>query len=357
MSSSVSTQVTTAVLSNYANSWCGGCCSGSGTNVPFPCLQYSTIVARVGVFQRIIEGSNWHKQNTYAMTYNGYGAPALYSTLAAGVGIFSTIIIDNTFDCDYTTTPATYADDGSIVQYDTFVSRDAYFAVTALTNSWNSFSTTCISYDPRFSGVGPTGPPGPLGPIGPTGQTGAGATGPTGITGPAGPDGPAGPAGGPINLTLAYTFSNTSPATDTNSAAFVIQGGLAVSTNAVVQQLTTVGPEFQTINRVAATTTPAVLDCSLGSVFYHSTFNTNITANFVNLTSTEKTATTIDLVLQQGGLPYYANAIQINGRSAQFVWKNGSLPTTTPYSTDVQKFKFLYISGNYKILSELTSYN
>jgi hypothetical protein len=355
--SSIDNEIQIAELSNLDNVWCGGCSSSAANAVPYPCLQYSTIVARVGVFQRINESSNWHHKNTYAMTYNGYGAPAAYSTLAAGVGIFSTIVITNDVTaCDYTTVPAVYDDNGTVIKYDTFVARDAFFAVTALTTTCSNYSTVCINFDPRFSGVGPTGPPGPRGVTGATGMTGAGATGPTGMTGPAGPIGSAGPAGPSVDPTFTYAFTNPTPATSVSTAAFVIGGGLSVGCNAIVKNLTVIGPEFQTI-RPATQSAVVSENCSLGSVFYHSSFSANIVANFIGLTSTEKTATTIDLVFQQSSLGFYANGIQINGSPAPFIWRGGVPPTPLPYSTEIQSLKFLYINGAYTILGDWASYN
>ena len=358
--SSVDNEILNAELTNFNNGFCGGCAGASpGTGVPFPCIQYSTIVARVGVFQRIIEGSDWHLQNTYASNYNGYGLPSVYSTLAAGVGIFSTIVITNSFDCDYTTTPSLLDEAGAIIQYDTFVSRDAYFAITSLTNSWAGFSTICNNYDPRYSGIGPTGHAGPRGPTGPIGPTGVGPTGPRGNAGPAGPIGnvgATGPAGPNINPAIRYTFTNATPATSISTAAIVIKGGLSVGSNAIINKLSVIAPQFQTINQVYQNTTVNE-NCALGSIFYHSSFSTNITANFTNLSVPEKTATKVDLVFQQNSVGYYANAIEINGSVKPFLWNNGMPPTPKAYSTEIQSIKFMYINGAYKILSDWASYN
>jgi hypothetical protein len=364
MSSSVSTQIAIAELNNLNHGFCGGCCGGNkpATGVPFPCLQYSTIVAKVGVFQRIIEGSNWNLKNTYASNYNGYGMPSVYSTLAAGSAVFSTIVITNTFACDYTTTPSLIDENGTIIQYDTFVSRDAYFNVACLTNNWSKFSTFCINYDPRYSGVGPTGPAGPRGPagqVGPVGPTGAGETGPKGDAGANGPEGhkgDTGPAGGPFDPLIKYTFTNTTEATNVSTAAVVIKGGLAVGSNAIINNLSVIGPQFQTITQGLQSTT-VTEDCSKSAIFYHSSFSTNITANFINLVSNEKTATTVDLVFQQGSIGHYANAIKIDGSATQFIWRNGAPPAPSPYSTEIQSFNFLYINGAYKVLSDWASYN
>lgn len=361
MSSSVSTQIAIAELNNLNHGFCGGCCGGgaTATGVPFPCLQYSTIIAKVGVFQRIIEGSNWNLHNTYASNYNGYGMPSVYSTLAAGTGVFSTIVITNTFACDYATTPSLTDENGTIIQYDTFVSRDAYFNVACLTNNWSKYSTFCINYDPLYSGVGPTGPAGPRGPVGPVGPTGAGDTGPQGIAGPAGPQGnvgDTGPVGPEINFWKPYTFKNPRPATNLSTAAFVIRGGLAVGSNAIINNLQVIQPQLQTIEQVDQNST-IVEDCSMGAIFYHSSFSTNIVANFINLPIVEKSATKIDLIFQQAALGHYANAIQIAGSNTPFFWRNGSPPAPSPYSTEIQSFNFLYINEGYKVLSDWASYN
>jgi len=362
MSSSVSTQIAIAELNNLNNGFCGGCCGGGGitaTGVPYPCLQYSTIIAKVGVFQRIIEGSCWNLQNTYASNYNGYGMPSVYSTLAAGVGVFSTIVITNTFACDYTTTPSLVDENGTIIQYDTFVSRDAYFNVACLTNSWDRYSTFCTNYDPLYSGKGPTGPAGPRGPVGPVGPTGAGATGPMGIAGPAGPQGNAGntgPVGPEIDFCKPYTFEDLTPATSITSAAFVINGGLAVGKNAIINNLQVIKPQLQTIYETYQSTT-VTEDCSLGSIFYHSSFSTNIVANFINLPNAEKSAAKVDLIFQQASLGYYANLIQIEGINTQFIWRNGTPPAPRPSSTEIQSLNFLYMNGAYKVLSDWASYN
>jgi hypothetical protein len=152
---------------------CSGCITGN-------CLQFSTLSARVGVFQMMHEGSNYTCQSNTGLTYDCYQNPVVYSTISARQGVFSTIIMtSNLFD--YATT-ALHADDCSFVNlYDTFVCRDPYFYTTVITDCVNNYSTVCATFR---QDIGPTGPRGIRGPEGPTGPTGPCCTGPTGPTGP-----------------------------------------------------------------------------------------------------------------------------------------------------------------------------
>lgn len=166
---------------------CGGCC---GNN----CLQYSTIVSRIGIFQTVHENPLYNQFSNTVATCNCFGEPILYSTISARHGLFSTIMLTNDF-FDYATTPASNAIDsnGFIYQYDIFVARDAYFYQTSLRNDYANYSSVCQVYSGAFCTAGPTGPMGPRGRTGPQGSTGP--TGMTGTTGPFGYTGTTGPTG------------------------------------------------------------------------------------------------------------------------------------------------------------------
>jgi len=152
---------------------CIGCATGS-------CLQFSTLTARVGVFQTIHEGSAYMCQSNFPLTYDCYQTPVVYSTISARQGIFSTIIMTSNI-LDYATVPL-HADSCDFVNlYDTFVCRDPYFNTTIITDCVNNYSTVCLTYR---QDIGPTGPRGIRGPEGPVGPTGPCCTGPTGPTGP-----------------------------------------------------------------------------------------------------------------------------------------------------------------------------
>lgn len=192
----------------------GSCTSDSGCGcICNKCMQFSTIVAKTAVFQRLHEGSSWAVQSNTGLTYDCFGNLLSYSTMSAREGIFSTILITNDY-LDYVTVPVTSNSDGFIHLYDVFVARDAYFLQTRLNGAYNKFSTICLTFDSNGCSIGPTGPRGLrglqgeigqtgwTGPTGNTGSTGPIGTGPTGHTGPTGVTGPTGSVGtGPTGPT------------------------------------------------------------------------------------------------------------------------------------------------------------
>lgn len=215
--SSVQDQIDAALEYNLRNS--GGSCSGG--NCPSGCcgnncLQYSTLVARVAVFQTLHENIFYNLYSNTIATSNCFGAPLTYSTLSARNGIFSTIILTNDY-FEYITVPTENATDsnGFVNQYDYFVARDAYFYQTTLNNDYANFSSVCQVYGGAFSAAGPTGAMGPRGNTGPQGVTGpTGMTGPTGPTGNTGSTGPTGETGstGPTGA-----MGDTGPTGDTGA--------------------------------------------------------------------------------------------------------------------------------------------
>jgi hypothetical protein len=64
----------------------GGCCANN-------CLQYSTLVARVAVFQTLHENPFYNLYSNTIATCNCFGQPIYFSTLSARNGIFSSIIL------------------------------------------------------------------------------------------------------------------------------------------------------------------------------------------------------------------------------------------------------------------------
>ena len=75
----------------------GACTTGCGSGCASNCLQYSTVVAKLGVFQRVIEGSNYVQQINTPLLYDCYGNVIVFSTMAANQGVFSSILITNSY--------------------------------------------------------------------------------------------------------------------------------------------------------------------------------------------------------------------------------------------------------------------
>jgi hypothetical protein len=97
-------------------------------------------------------------------------------------------------------------------------------------------------------------------------------------------------------------------------------------------------------------------DCSLGHVFYHTSSVSNWTANFTNLSLSSSYATTVTLVIPQGGTGYYPNAVQIGGAAQTILWQGNTTPTPSTNRTDVVTFSILNNSGTYIVLGQLTGF-
>ena len=166
----------------------GGC--GCGTNCGSNCLRYSSLVARLGVFEFLYEGSNYLTQCNAPLTYNCLGDVLTYSTTSARTGVFSTILFTSNYT-NYITLASNTDSNGFVTLYDTYVTRVMYTNNTLLTPNFSSYSSFCILYSSNT--LGPTGPRGGQGQAGATGDTGPtglqGNTGPTGLQGATGPQG------------------------------------------------------------------------------------------------------------------------------------------------------------------------
>lgn len=97
-------------------------------------------------------------------------------------------------------------------------------------------------------------------------------------------------------------------------------------------------------------------DCSSGHVFYHTSPDANWTANFTNLNLSSTYATAVTLIIVQGGIGYYPNAVQIGGVSKTIHWQGNATPTPSSNRTDVVTFSIINNSGTYTVLGQLTGF-
>ena len=111
--------------------------------------------------------------------------------------------------------------------------------------------------------------------------------------------------------------------------------------------------KFQSLADATGTVTH---NCSSGHIFYHTSSDANWTANFTNLNLTSTYATTVTLVIPQGGTGYYPNAVQIGGAAQTILWQGNTTPTPSTNRTDVVTFSILNNSGTYIVLGQLTGF-
>jgi len=110
--------------------------------------------------------------------------------------------------------------------------------------------------------------------------------------------------------------------------------------------------KFQTKSSATGTVTH---DCSAGHIFFHTLASSNWTANFTNLNLASGYATTVTLVIEQGGTGYYPNAVQIGGNGVGILWQGNATPTPSTNRIDVVTFSILY-DGLYTVLGQLTGF-
>jgi hypothetical protein len=97
-------------------------------------------------------------------------------------------------------------------------------------------------------------------------------------------------------------------------------------------------------------------DCTNNHIFYHTSLDANFTANFTNLSLANGEATSLTLVLSQGGTAYIANNVQIAGEAQTIKWSANTVPTGNTNAVDVQSFSVLRVSGNYIVLGQLSTF-
>jgi hypothetical protein len=117
--------------------------------------------------------------------------------------------------------------------------------------------------------------------------------------------------------------------------------------------LTQVDESFTTISDATGVVTH---DCSTGQIFNHTSINANFTANFTNLNLANGKATTITLVLNQGGTAYIPNAAQIQSSAQTIRWSANTVPTGNTNAVDVVSFSILNNSGTYIVLGQLSTF-
>ena len=111
--------------------------------------------------------------------------------------------------------------------------------------------------------------------------------------------------------------------------------------------------QFQTKADATGTVTH---NCALGHIFYHTSPDANWTANFTNLNLDSTYATALTLIIVQGAVGYYPNAVQIGGAAQTINWQGNVNPTVSTSRTDVVTFSIINNSGTYTVLGQLTGF-
>jgi hypothetical protein len=126
--------------------------------------------------------------------------------------------------------------------------------------------------------------------------------------------------------------------------------------NLVITETTSLTKTVEVFSSIADANGIVVHDCSTGQIFNHTSIDDNFTANFTNLNLESGKATTITLVLNQGGTAYIANTVQIESSAQTIKWSANTVPTGNVNAVDVISFSIFNNSGTHIVLGQLSTF-
>ena len=167
-----------------------------------------------------------------------------------------------------------------------------------------------------------------------------------------------GEVNGPTLTIVELTGSGTSGTSGIAPTSLSLSETLTVSGTASFNGLTVLHEVTEIINSTpGATASTVVYDFTTGSNWYHSSINTNYTANFTNIPTTNNRAITATIVMSQSSTAYMPTAVQINGSGQQIRWAGGTA-SGTPNQVDIVGFTFIR-SGNVwaQVLGQINTFD
>ena len=82
----------------------------------------------------------------------------------------------------------------------------------------------------------------------------------------------------------------------------------------------------------------------------------NSTANIIYLPTIADKTYGIVFILEQGGTPYYINALEIGGSSQTILWSGASTPTPVASRVEVESFTLYYSGSAWTVLAQYSSF-
>ena len=159
------------------------------------------------------------------------------------------------------------------------------------------------------------------------------------------------------NRILTATGSSTNTALAQSNltfegSTFTVNGTSSLQGHTVLQQASEV-----VVTSFGATAATVTYDFTNGTIWYHSTANTNFTANFVNMPTTNNRAITANLILDQGVTAYAPTVVQIDGTPQTVKWANGTY-SVTANGTDIVGFTFIRTGNAWvEVLGQISTFS
>lgn len=139
------------------------------------------------------------------------------------------------------------------------------------------------------------------------------------------------------------------------TASSLISLGTLINLN--VAGTTTLRQTTEVSTAIVGATGVVVHDCSVGTIFVHTSPAGAFTPNFTNVALTANRVTSVAVLVQQGVTPRVPTAVQINGVLNTVNWQGGIAPTGNASKKDLLNFT-LISSGTsiFTVLGSLASY-
>ena len=124
-----------------------------------------------------------------------------------------------------------------------------------------------------------------------------------------------------------------------------------------VSDLTVMDGVIERTSNITGATGTVEHNCNNGHTFYHTSIVSNFTVNLTNLNlNTQGYATSVVLVLAQGGTGFIPSALEIGGSAQTIQWQGGSPPSGGSNTFDIVSFSIMNNAGVYLVLGQLIGF-
>lgn len=131
----------------------------------------------------------------------------------------------------------------------------------------------------------------------------------------------------------------------------------AVTSNLTVQGYTTLQQTSEVVNTILTASSGVInYNVATGAIFYHTSVTGSITANFVNVPTTNNRTNVVNIVIAQGASPYSVTAVQVNGAAQVIKYPNAAIPTAVANRTEFYTYDFLRVNNAWVVTGSMTSY-
>tara|TARA_R110000868_G_scaffold389696_1_gene659028 strand:+ start:920 stop:1912 length:993 start_codon:yes stop_codon:yes gene_type:complete len=153
-----------------------------------------------------------------------------------------------------------------------------------------------------------------------------------------------------------YTDLSNTPTIPTNTNQLTNGSGYITSSSPTLTGTTTLSGTTETVQLVQFASGTTFYDIFNGAVFYHTNIQSDFTAGFNTLSTTNDRSTSVAFILVQSATPFLPTAVQINFTPETIIWQGGVQPSATANGIDIISFTFIRAQNQWTVLGSGTSY-